>query len=139
MGRDVTAADVAERGQILAESLMVDACTITRGGSGAPTFNSTTGTYTPPAGSTVYTGACRVKPSALSGNTTVQAGEREVSLWPFAVSVPVSVTDVDLNDLVTITASADASLVGRELRVRSVARGTFVTARRLDCEEDSDG
>lgn len=123
-------------GQTLAETLMEDTCTITRSG-GEPVFDDTTGTYTTPAASTVYSGKCRVKPSALSGNTTVQAGEERVALWPYAVSVPVSVVDVELDDLVTVTASADASLVGRVLRVRSTARGTHITARRLDAEEVS--
>lgn len=132
----MTAAEVTTRGQALAESLMVDTCTITRG-SGSRTFNETTDQYETTAGTTVYSGACRVKPSVLSGNTTVQAGEREVALWPFTVSVPFTADDVELNDTVTVTASLDSSLVGKTLRVRSVARGTYVTARRLDCEEAS--
>lgn len=133
----MTAAEVATRGQALAESLMTDTCTITRAGAGERTFNATTNSYTDPADTTVYTGACRVKPSALSGNTTAQAGEREVSLWPYSVSIPFAET-AELDDVVTVTASADPSLVGRTLRVRSVARGTYLTARRLDCEEVSD-
>lgn len=117
-----------------AESLMQDSCTITRAGSGTSTFDPATGTYTDPASTTVYTGKCRVKPRNLV-DRTVQAGEQQVSLWSFEVSVPVSATDVDLDDVVTVTGSIDPSLVGRTLRVRSVARGTFLTARRLDCEE----
>jgi hypothetical protein len=131
----MTAAGTVTAGQALAESLMVDTCTITRN-DGDPVFNTTTGTYTQPT-TTVYTGKCRVKPSVLSGNTTVQAGEERVALWPYSVSVPVSATDVELDDIVTVTASADASLVDVTLRVRSIARGTFITARRLDCEETS--
>jgi hypothetical protein len=131
----MTAQVTAEEGQALAESLMVDSCTITRRG-GDPVFDDTTGTYTPATPTTVYTGVCKVRPSNLSGNTTAQAGEREVSLWPFSVSIPVA-EDADLDDVVTVTASLDPSLVGRTLRVRSVARGTYLTARRLDCEEVS--
>lgn len=129
----MTATTAANRGQVLAEALMQDSCTITRAGGGS-SFDPATGTYTDPASTTVYTGKCRVKPRNLV-DRTVQAGEQQVSLWPFEVSVPVSATDVDLDDVVTVTGSIDPSLVGRTLRVRSVARGTFLTARRLDCEE----
>ena len=130
----MTATSAAVSGQAAAERLMVDTCTITRNGD--PVFDSTTGTYAQPT-SPVYTGKCRVKPSVLSGNTTVQAGEKRVALWPFSVSVPMSVADVQLDDIVTVTGSADASLVGVTLRIRSIARGTFITARRLDAEEVS--
>lgn len=130
----MTAAAATARGQRFAERQMVDACTITRGG-GAPTFDATTGTYTAATGSTVYTGKCRVKPQNLA-DRVAQAGERPVSLWPFSVSIPIA-ADADLDDVVTVTASADSTLVDRTFRVRSVARGTFITARRLDCEETS--
>ena len=132
----MTTTSATARGQRFAEHLMTDTCTITRA-NGDPTYNPSTLTYTPATPTTVYSGKCRVKPSVLSGNTTVQAGEERVALWPFSVSVPFSATDVELDDIVTVTASADASLVGRPLRVRSIARGTNVTARRLDCEETS--
>lgn len=130
----MTATSTASQGQVLAEQLMTDACTITRSG-GAPVFDSTTGTYTDPAATTVYSGKCRVKPANLTSRT-VQAGEQQVALWPYSVSMPLSALP-ELDDVVTVTASVDASLVGRTLRVRSVARGTFLTARRLDCEEES--
>lgn len=130
----MTITSATGRGQRFAEQTMTDTCTITR--AGEPVYNPATLAYTA-SSTTVYSGKCRVKPSALSGNTTVQAGEERVALWPYAVSVPVSVTDVELDDLVTVTASADASLVGRVLRVRSTARGTHITARRLDAEEVS--
>lgn len=128
----MTATSAALAGQALAESLMTDVCTITR--TIGRTFDETTNTYTPTT-TPVYSGKCRVKP-ANTVSRDVQAGEQQVSLWPFAVSIPVSVT-TELDDDVTVTASADASLVGRTLRVRSVARGTYLTARRLDCEEAS--
>ena len=132
----MTAETATASGRTAAEGLMTDTCTITRA-NGEPTYNPSTLTYTTPTPTTVYTGKCRVKPSVLSGNTTVQAGEERVALWPFSISVPFSATDVELDDIVTVTSSADASLVGRPLRVRSIARGTNVTARRLDCEETS--
>jgi hypothetical protein len=130
----VTIQTTTVTGRAFAEQLMQDTCTITRADAGTPVFNETTGAYTSSAPTTVYTGPCRVKPRNLA-DRVVDAGEQAVSLWPFQVSIPFAATDVELDDLVTVTASVDPSLVGRELRVRSVTRGTFVTARRLECEE----
>jgi hypothetical protein len=122
-------------GRAAAEALMVDSCTVTRNAAG-PTFNETTGAYTGGATSTIYTGACRVKPRD-NADRVVQFGEEAVSFWPFLVSVPMSVDDVELDDFVTITASAlDPALVGLVLRVRQVQAGSHITARRLSCERN---
>lgn len=116
---------------------MQDSCTITAGAAeqvyddnpASPTYD----TYVTPAGSSRYSGACRVKPQET--DREVEAGAETVSLWPFTVSIPMSVTGVELDDVVTITASPlDPSLVGTVLRVRQVAQGSHLTARRLACE-----
>jgi hypothetical protein len=118
-----------------AESMMVDACTITRV-SGAPVFDSATGTYTDPAPTTVYTGECRVRTRGkFLRDKTVQAGEADTYIWPYIVSVPVSVTTVNLLDIVTVTASRDPALVGAVMRVQIESLSTNGTARKLDCEE----
>lgn len=123
-------------GRVAAESLMVDACTITRATAGS-TFDETTLTYSGGSSATLYSGKCRVKPRD-NADRVVQYGERAVSFWPYIVSVPMSVTTVELNDVITVTASAlDASLVGLSLRVREVLSGSHLTARRLSCEENA--
>lgn len=115
---------------------MVDACTITRP-SGTSTFNPTTGQSTPGSPTAVYTGACRVKPRD-NADRVVQFGQEAVSFWPYLVSVPMSVTGIALDDVVTVTASAlDPALVGLVLRVREVLSGSHLTARRLSCEENA--
>lgn len=128
-----TAEETAAAGAAEAEKLMIDTCHISRAGGGR-TFDKTTNTYSDGA-TDIYTGKCRVKPSSLSSNTTVQAGEQAVGLWPYVVSVPLSVSGVELGDVVRITSSRDPALEDRELRVRVVGRGTHLTARRLECEE----
>lgn len=132
----MTAASVTLAGRTAAEGLMVDACTITRTVAGT-TFDETTGAYTGGSSTAVYSGKCRVKPRD-NADRVVQFGEEAVSFWPFIVSVPMSVTTIELDDMVTITASAlDPALAGLSLRVREVLSGSHLTARRLSCEENA--
>lgn len=120
---------VVEAGRLAARRLMVDACTITR--PGAASLNETTGVVTRTT-TTVYTGACRVKPDAAPSET--QSGEREVVVRRFIVSIPTSETGVEVDDVVTVTASKlDPALVGRALTVGGIVTGSHVTARRLVC------
>lgn len=129
----MTATAATARGQAFAEQQMTDTATIT-GPAGTPTFNATTGAYTPSPGATLYTGKCRVKPQNVV-DRTVQAGERPVHIWPYVVSVPMTATGIPVDATVTVTASADPDLVGQVLTVKDVARGTSVTARRLGCTD----
>jgi hypothetical protein len=115
---------------------MVDSCTITRGG-GEQVFDPATGQYVTTPGELLYSGPCRVKPQNTA-DRVVESGGQAVSLWPFLVSVPVSDVSYQVDDLVTVTASAlDATLAGRVLRVRQVAVGSHLTSRRLSCEVDA--
>lgn len=127
----MTAASVTLQGQTAAEALMVDTGTLTR--YGPQTWVESTGTQTRPVLSTPYSGKCRVK--AAGFDQSAEAGEEQISRWPFTVSLPVAVVDVQLNDVFTLSAAVDASLIGVPLRVREVLRGTNITARRLGCEE----
>lgn len=131
----MTAETATLSGRAAAEALMVDTCTITRSATRG-TFNETTLQYDSPTTTSLYTGKCRVKPAGGQvSDRVVQFGEQAVSLWPFQVSVPISVENLAVDDLVTITASSlDPDLVGTVLRVRDVTQGTHITARRLGCE-----
>lgn len=120
-------------GRRAAERLMTDACTITRGGA-AGTFDEETLVYAAGATSAIYSGACRVKPRD-NQDQVVMAGDQPVSLWPYVVSVPMTVTGVEVDDLITVTAChLDPDLVGQVLRVRQVLQGSHLTARRMACE-----
>ena len=125
----MTASSAVRAGRAAAVRLMVDTCTVTR--PGAATVNETTGVVTR-ATTTVYTGTCRVKPDAAPSES--QSGEREVVVRRFIVSIPTSETGVEVDDIVTVTASElDPALVGRTLTVAGVIVGSHVTARRLVC------
>ncbi|MFE7315659.1 DUF6093 family protein [Streptomyces sp. NPDC057555] len=118
------------QGRAAAQQLMTDRCRIER----------STGIGTTDDGrdieqvTTVYEGRCRIRPAALAA-TTDKTGSVIVETWAYTVSVPLPVADVRTGYAVQILASDDPGLVGRRLRVRSIDRGTQITARRLACEE----
>lgn len=122
------------RGRALAESLMVDACTITR--LTGETTNEDTGVVTPTT-STVYTGRCRVQQSQLGADSVPSdPGEAYVRLVAFEVQLPMSVLGLRVQDVVTITASAlDPDLVGRQFNILGLAHKTHATARRIQVQE----
>jgi len=134
----MSAASLIARGRIAALALMVDACVITRV-TGQST-NSQTGVVTDTV-ATLYTGKCRVQ-RMPSGGIARPATVAEAQLYqtPLTVQVPISVSGVIVDDLVTITASAlDADLVGRQFWVKDPDGGskTHTTMHRLGCEEVS--
>ena len=125
-------------GRLAAEGRMVDACTITRAGTGDTTFDPNTGTYTDAADSTIYTGRCEVQVSDGLNAQTTEAGGQVVTDLRVTVKVPMSVEGVAVDDVVTITASElDPDLVGKTYRVLGTFAKSFATARRLQVEEVS--
>lgn len=130
----MTAATATEAGRVAAEALMVDACVIADADADGE-LDEDTGVYVPTPGASRYTGPCRVRVQSVQ-DSSVEAAERVVVLRSYIVSVPMSVDDAQVNDVVTITASVlDSSLPGTRLRVQDVPKGTHLTARRLVCEE----
>lgn len=131
----MTATGVTLRARAAAEALMVDACTITRPAT-AHTTDPTTGAVSYASGS-LYTGKCRVQMlQGTRGDALEQATERAISVQDAIVSVPMTVTGLRVDDVVTVTASVlDPDLVGRPYRVTSMTRKTYLTARRLICQE----
>ncbi len=125
----MTASSAVRAGRAAAARLMVDTCTIAH--ITGQSTNTTTGVVANTT-STVYSGACRIKPDPAPSES--QAGEREVVTRRFVVSIPMSETDVAVDDVVTVTASElDPALVGATLTVAGVIVGSHVTARRLVC------
>lgn len=124
-----------------AESKMVDTCIIVHPTTGTGTFDSTTGTYTEPATEPVYVGPCQVQVTdSLNANDT-DVGERQITLLRTIVKIPVGVLGVEVNDIVTITATgavSDPALVGKQFRVDATHAKTYATARRLQCEQVAD-
>lgn len=121
---------VLARGRALAESLMVDTCTVRRitGQATDPNTGEVVNVYDP-----LYTGQkCRVQSRGNWGERKVlgQAGIVELTI---EVQLPVSVTGLQATtDEVVITASAhDADLVGRVFLLRDIVSKTHGTAHRF--------
>jgi hypothetical protein len=117
-----------------AASLLTDTATVTRGG-GAPTLNTTTGILTPAAGTTVYTGLCRVRqPGGVDSEAERLFGEQQVTATRYIVDFAHDVTGVEVDDVVTVTDTADADLLGRSFRVLTVPAITYQLYKGFPCE-----
>jgi hypothetical protein len=120
------------RGRLAAESLMQDACTIRRKTGG--TTDPETGSITP-VWTVIYTGKCKIQQVARLARPN-DVGEAYKVLDLIEVHVPVAATGFVPDDVATVDASAlDPDLAGRQLIVRGLIHKTFLTARRLLCQE----
>lgn len=120
------------RGRAAAEAGMVDACTI-RHLTGSVT-DQDTGVDTPTY-ATVYAGKCRFQQPAPAGSKT-DVGQAQVTLGQLLLQVPMTVVGVQIDDVVTCTASAlDPDLVGRTWSVTGLSHKTHSTTRRLELQE----
>lgn len=127
-------AGLVARSRSMAESMMQDSCTITRKTGQA--FNSSTGAYEDTF-STVYSGKCRVQTQTWQQAEQPSSGGRVIATAVYTVAVPMSVTGVAVDDIVTITATAfDDALDGQTFRVRQQVYKTHMTARRLLVEQE---
>lgn len=129
----MTAIATTLAGRELAEVQMQDACTIVR--PGPPVLNEQTLQLATPT-TTLYVGKCRVSGGRDIQQSTPQAGDRLVYEQSRTISVPMTVLGLQVDDVVTVTASAlDPDLIGRVFHVRALEHKTHLTARRLLCEE----
>ena len=76
---------------------------------------------------------CVIRPSQRAVDE-VGDGGRQVRMFMYDVRLPVDV-DVQAGDVLTVTSSRDALLVGRWLTVREVVADSEQTSRILVCEE----
>lgn len=130
----MSAASVLARGRLLAESLMVDTCTVTA--AVALTTDDLTGVVTPTL-ATQYSGRCKVQIAGAGGGSRTEAGAVSAVVLRMELHLPVTTsTTVSHGDLVTITASAnDPMLVGRTFVLRDIPPKSFPTAHRFGMED----
>lgn len=108
----------------------------------ADAFNRTTGTSTPGAQTTLYAGSARVKAIAQSTGEETEAGEREVMLREYEVSLPWSTTLAPGTRVlpgmrIEVTASPDARMAGLILWVTGASFSDQSTAWRIRTEDRS--
>jgi hypothetical protein len=97
---------------------------------GAPVWDRDANTQVP-GWVTIWTGPVLVEtPPSVSGVEAL-AAEQRLTLMPLLVSAPLELIDVQPDDRLTITSSADPWLVGRELEVTRVRGGSLVTLRQF--------
>jgi hypothetical protein len=118
-----------------ATSAMTAACTITRR-AGAPT-TSADGTVTPPAPATVYEGPCRFVPRTDERHRA--AGDWQVTPRRYDIGILYDADPIHIGDTVTVTAAADAGLVGLAVRVVDVAYSSEQWQRNVVAEELQEG
>lgn len=120
--------------QAHAESMMVDACRITRLVD-AWTTDPATGRDVPAPPAVIYEGKCKVT-SYQPYETTPEVGGMTEVLQRYYVHVPVTAGPFEIGDLITITAGAnDPTTLDRTFRVAGLHEKTWQTAQRLLVDE----
>lgn len=114
-------------------SALPDECQITREG-GAPSLDADTGDLDYPAVVTIYSGACRVRPGGTAEQEAV-VGDLHETLGDYVATVPHSAAGIEIDDFLTVTASSDADMIGRDFRVVHVGWSSWQIDRRLALED----
>jgi hypothetical protein len=127
-------------GRTAAEARMRD--TVRLYSQAADSFDRPTGSTSPGAQSTLYAGKARVKAIAASTGQETEAGEREVVLREYEVSLPWAAplaggTRVLPGARIEVTASPDARMVGLVLWVTGATFSDQSTAWRIRTEDRS--
>jgi hypothetical protein len=128
------------RGRRAATRLFVDQCIVRRPDPNIGTFNPTTGAVSIPVGSIVYSGACHLRKSndPLGGTDRISA-HKNITVRNYQLEIPWNATPLQVNDVVTVTSSDDAHLVGRKLRVTKVHQNSTLIVRRMTVEDVDNG
>lgn len=112
-----------------------DSCVIKRHVAGPGVLNQSTGVYAP-SYTTIYTGPCLIRPAAPS---LTQAGQELVATHGYDLSLPYTEILELPEDLVDITASTDAFLVGKQFVIGNIEGDTYITNRKIPCEDVTSG
>lgn len=132
--------DTLSAGRREAEARMRD--TVRLFTQGDDVFDRSTGNTVPGAQSTLYTGKARVKAIAQSTGEETEAGEREIVLREYEVSLPWATSlpsgaRVLPGMRIEVTASPDARMVGLVLWVTGASFSDQSTAWRIRVEDRS--
>ncbi|MFD4912852.1 DUF6093 family protein [Streptomyces virginiae] len=129
---------VLAAGRLAAQELQRETITLYRPGDSGFDWNA--GTDTPGPSTTLYSGPARVKPSAQSRGEEVNAGEVNTTQREYTVSVPWDTVIVSRplpGDVIEVSTSPDARMVGLRLWVTGVQFSSMATAWRISGEDRS--
>lgn len=127
-------------GRAAAEARMRD--TVRLYTQGPDVFDRTTGTTVPGPQTTLYAGKARIKTIAAATGQDTEAGEREIVLREYEVSLPWSTplppgTRILPGARIEVTASPDARMTGLVLWVTGASFSDQSTAWRIRVEDRS--
>lgn len=125
-------------GRLAALELQRETITLYRPGDDGFDWNA--GTDAPGPATVIYSGPARVKPAAQSRGEEVNAGEVNTTLREYTISLPWGTAVGErpaVGDLVDVTASPDARMVGLRLWVTGFQYSSTATAWRITAEDRS--
>lgn len=114
------------------KAVLRDRCTITR--LGQPTFDPTTGQYTPSESTVAADLPCHMAPFTGARTLDEVFGGEIVVTRNYSLKLPWDAPEIRREDVVTMTVSEDPGLVGRVFRVDQVDGETHQMSRRVICE-----
>jgi len=127
----VSARTATLRGRRIAESLMLDTCTVT---STSRTIDQTTGAEIVTS-TQAYTGRCKIQ-SGATQESTPEAGGATFTVQRSEVHFPVGAFVPAIGQVITVTAATlDPLLIGRVFRVVALLHKSAATAYRLAVSE----
>lgn len=121
------------RRSAVADAGLPDQCTVHRASASTGAVGERL-VWSPAAADLLYDGACRVQPEPTQ-DRMVAAGDTPVTLHRYRASIRSDADQVLVDDVLTVTVSADPQLVGRPLVIRDVVFDTFQVHRYLLLED----
>jgi hypothetical protein len=139
-GTPVIPADWSTAPRIVMAGTRTGQCGLRHPGAATGAFDPATGTY-PGAERTAYwTGSCRIQATPIFGGRPEDAAGEAITTVAYLVAVDLDADDpadqLRVGDLVRVSAlddNGDQTLIGRDLTVQSIARGTLAWERDLVC------
>lgn len=136
--RSVIPTDWSAHHRGIVEQTLTAACEIRPSGSTPGIFDPATGTRPNVPHPAHYSGACRVQVLPAIEQEAV-TGDQEITTVGYRVTIGHdTATQLDVDDLVKITAvddNGDPTLVGRTLKVQAFTRGSLTWERDLYCTD----
>jgi len=101
--------------------------------SGPPVHDPETGSTSRPK-TVVYTGEFRIQEDQVTASVA-DAAAQQITTHRYQLSGAVEVA-VEIADVGTVTAANDPTLIGRELRVTDIERGSLLFERTFICTDN---